>query len=207
MQLNCHKANLESMVTESSLVASFKAFDNFLMRSFILFWALFPLCYAVPALSQESSRAYLYDRPSRWTYDVGAAVGNDQIGSYTEFDLGANWYRSQWLSWRNALFTRFGENYRTLFGLNTSFRGEANFYAKNSSFGAQAYAGPGLQVATLESSAGFAEAGLVFKIGSIYIGGGVKRFRYFQDRSNTFGRFLAKDETQTFLTLSSGGTF
>ncbi|WP_413290534.1 hypothetical protein [Bdellovibrio sp. HCB337] len=146
-------------------------------------------------------------REPMWTYDVGAVAGSDQLGNYTEVQVGANWYQNQWLSWRNALFTRFGSDYDSIFGLDTSIRGELNFNQRNSGFGLQLYAGPGARFATRDSSAGFLEVGALFRVAKIYIGAGVKQMYYMQTREDRFGFPLPKEETQTSFILAGGGRF
>lgn len=142
-----------------------------------------------------------------WTYDFGVAAGNDQLGNYTEMRVGANWYQNQWFSWRNALFSRFGSDYDSIFGLDSSIRGELNFNQRNSGLGLQLYAGPGASFATRDSSAGFLEVGAALRVARIYIGGAVKQMYYMQSREDRFGRPLDKEETQTSFILAGGGNF
>ncbi|MBS1972370.1 MAG: hypothetical protein JSU04_18840 [Bdellovibrionales bacterium] len=163
--------------------------------------------FAANAAAQGTSSWVVPVTTARWTYDVGAAVGTDQLGNYTEIQIGANWHQNQWLAWRNALFTRFGNNYDSIFGLDTSIRGEMNLIKPGSNFGVQLYAAPGARFATRDSSAGFLEAGVTLKLASLYVGGAVKQFYYMQDRQDRFGRDLPNEETQTSLILSGGGTF
>lgn len=146
-------------------------------------------------------------RSPKWTYDVGAMAGTDQLGSYTEIQVGANWYQNQWLSWRNALFSRFGSDYDTIYGLDTEIRGELNFNQRNSGFGLQLYAGPGARFATRDSSAGFLEVGALFRIARIYIGGSVRQLYYMNDREDRLGLPLPKEETQSSFILAGGGSF
>jgi len=170
------------------------------------FFMLILSLFAANASAQGTSRMTSAPQP-RWTYSVGAAVGSDQLGNYTEVQLGASWYQNSWLSWHNVLFSKFGEDYDSVFGLDTSIRGELNLPAERSKFGVQFYAAPGARFATRDNAAGFIEGGVVVKLAALYVGGTVKQFYYMQDREDRFGRNLPREETQTAFILAGGGSF
>ena len=139
---------------------------------------------------------------SRLTYDLGASTGSYGGASYSEINLGLNWYFADWMSWRNAVFTRQGTGQNTS-GLDTSLRFEYNNAGEN--FGVKAFAGPGYRFASKSLSAAFAEAGLVFKLGGISIGAGAKTMVYTSPGEDSVGTTLPKQDTSYFLILGGGG--
>lgn len=156
------------------------------------------LSLAGVAIAQEKSSTAL-------TYDLSASVGNYDSQSYTEINLGLNWYLQQWLIWRNAVFTRFGSNIDSITGLDTSARFAHSVRSSSGGLGIDAFAGPGLRFASSNSNALFGEAGLGFKLGGLYIGAGVKSLYYASERTDSAGRKLPRNDQQIFIILSGGG--
>lgn len=147
-------------------------------------------------------------RPPTFTYDLSASVGSYDGNSYTELNLGLNWFLSEdWLIWRNALFSRFGSGFDTITGLDSSLRFAHRISSDSGTFGINMFAGPGLRFANQNSNAVFGEAGLLFRIGGLQVGGGVKALQYTQTRTDSRGRELSKNDTQFFIILAGGGAF
>jgi hypothetical protein len=156
------------------------------------------------ALAQR--RAQISGRSSKdgmkLTYDLGASAGSYAGQSYSEINLGLNWYFADWVAWRNALFSRFGSGESTS-GLDSSLRFE--YKATGDTFGLQAFAGPGYRFASKSLSAAFAEAGVVFKVGGLSLGAGAKYMHYTSPGEDSTGKTLPKDDTSYFLILGGGG--
>lgn len=144
---------------------------------------------------------------NEFTYDLGGGVGSYYDTSYTEIHVGVNWYVEDWLNWRNAVFTQFGSDINTVWGIDTALLPRTGLYTSGRSFGIELFAGPGLRFATQKSNAIFGEAGIVFTIAGLHIGGGVQALHYFATREDVQGRDLPSDETQLLLILSGSGTF
>lgn len=161
-------------------------------------------CLTLPLASWAQRRASGISSASgsRLTYDLGASTGSYGGTSYSEINLGLNWYFADWMSWRNAVFTRQGQNQNTS-GLDTSLRFEYN--ASGEDFGVRAFAGPGYRFASKSLSAAFAEAGLVFKLGGLSIGAGAKTMMYQNPGEDSSGSTLPKQDTSYFLILGGGG--
>jgi hypothetical protein len=134
----------------------------------------------------------------RITYDLGASGGTYNGNSYSEVDLGVNLYLSRYLAWRNAGFGRFQTGVDNLYGLDTSMRAIAD--ADLGSVGFTAFVGPGFRFVTKGDHVPFVEGGLLFKLGGLAIGGGVKQLAY-----SWLGGSRVND-TQTFFILAGGGS-
>jgi hypothetical protein len=165
------------------------------------------LIYSSASLAQEDEATSSSDL--RFTYDVSASVGSvsNSAGnsSYTEIALGLNSFFSDWFVWRNSGFTRMGQGYDGTYGLDSSARFVLNL--GDSAFGLNAFLGPGYRVILNQStganqtdSAPFAEAGAVFRLGGLNLGGGMKSV------FNSLVRQGSKDDVQYFLILSGGGS-
>lgn len=142
--------------------------------------------------------------PSQLTYDLSAATGSYNNNSYTEINLGLNWSLQDWLTWRNAIFTRQGASMDSVQGLDSSARFSTSMVSEGG-FGFDAFAGPGVRFATRDNNAIFGEAGLVFRLGGLRIGAGAKVLNYTTDRKDSSGSSLSKTDTQYFLILGGGG--
>jgi hypothetical protein len=164
------------------------------------FMALFLLLFgfALPTFAAE--------RPAL-SYDVGGATGSYNGDSYSEIHLGLNWFAQDWMNWRNSLFTQFGSTINTVYGLDSALLFEYSAYTQGRGAGVELFAGPGLRFATEKSNAVFGQAGVIFNLGGLHIGGGVQQLHYTDDRTDKNNYSLPKDETQYFIILSGGGVF
>ncbi|MEK2646428.1 hypothetical protein [Bdellovibrio sp. BCCA] len=144
---------------------------------------------------------------SRVTYDLSGASGTRDDESFSEIHLGLNWYIHDWLNWRNSIFTQFGTDINTVYGLDTAALFNWEAYTQGRGLGIELFAGPGLRFATEDSNAVFGKAGITFGLGGLRLGGGIQAFHYFEDRHDKQDRILNKDETQYFITVSGGGSF
>lgn len=144
-------------------------------------------------------------RDSRMTYDLSASTGSNNGLSYTEINLGLNWFFTDWASWRNAAFSRQGQGMPSVQGLDSSLRFNAAVGSDDRSFGVDAFAGPGIRLATNKYNAAFGEAGVVFRLGGLRLGAGVKALNYFADREID-GVSIPKNENQYFIIIGGGGT-
>lgn len=145
-----------------------------------------------------SASAFAGTRTSDFTYDVGLASASYNGGSYTEADIGLNWYAADWLAWRNAVFGRFQTDVDTAYGLDTSLRAILDVGSPRGGF--TAFVGPGYRLAQHTDTAPFAEEGLVFHLGGVAIGGGAKQIL------NSWNHADHPNDNQYFLILGGGGS-
>ncbi|AHI06731.1 hypothetical protein BDW_11155 [Bdellovibrio bacteriovorus W] len=141
------------------------------------------------------------------TYDVSGTSGTQEGKTYSEAHLGLNWHVSDWFNWRNSVFSRFGTDFPTVYGLDTEALFKLEAYTQKRNLGVEFYIGPGARIASEQYNAGFGKAGITFQLAGIRIGGGVQALHYLEDRFDNEGNLLKQDEVQTFITLSGGGTF
>lgn len=141
------------------------------------------------------------------SYDLSGSAGSRDGESYSEIHLGLNYFPVNWFNWRNSVFTQFGSQMNTVYGLDTAGLFNYEFYNSSRTLGIELYAGPGLRFASENSNAAFGVAGITFGLGGLRIGGGVQQFQYFEDRKDKNDFTLNKSETQYFITLSGGGSF
>ncbi len=153
-----------------------------------------------------SMSAYAQSASSNLSYDLSGGVGSYDGNSYTEIDLGLNWYLQNWLIWRNSIFTQFGSSINTVYGLDTAAIFGTGFYTSSSKFGVEVFAGPGLRFANEDASGYFGKAGLTFAIGNLRIGGGAQVTKYYSTRRDKYGFKMPDEEVQYFITLSGGGS-
>jgi hypothetical protein len=132
------------------------------------------------------------------TFDLGASLGSVNDVHYTEANLGLNLYFYEWLAWRNALFGRFASGEETIWGLDSSVRGVLNL--GGGALGLTAFAGPGYRFINKGDNAPLVEAGIVFRLAGIALGGGAKTI------INSAVRDGAPNDTQYFLILAGGGS-
>ena len=144
-----------------------------------------------------SSVAFGADRAGSLTYDLGASSGKAGDGTYTEAQLGLNWYAQNWLAWRNALFGRFQTDVDTAYGLDTSLRLIGDLGAER--FGVTAFVAPGYRVASGTDSAPFTEEGVLLHLGGLTIGGGAKQIY------DSWIHSGEGNDNQYFLILGGGG--
>lgn len=172
-----------------------------LLVIFSLFLGAFAQARSMPTIPST------YSSPTKFTYDVGAATGTENNNSYTEIRVSLNWFASEWLNWRNSLFTRMGSNVQSVNGLDSSLLATYTAITDGGGLGIRAFVGPGVRIASQNNNAATAEAGVIFKLGGIELGGGAKYLSYFNTRQDTLGASLPKDETQYFIVLAGGGGF
>ncbi|MGZ3742787.1 MAG: hypothetical protein ACXWRE_06465 [Pseudobdellovibrionaceae bacterium] len=141
------------------------------------------------------------------SYDVSASSGTENSNTYSELKLNLNWYMNDWLNWKNGIFSRFGSNIQSVSGLDSALLAAVGASSAEDTFGVQVFAGPGVRLASAENSAATAEAGIVFKLGGINLGGGAKYLSYFSTRKDLAGISLPPNETQYFIVLAGGGSF
>lgn len=171
------------------------------------------LCAGILSLSdlswaQKAVRGVASSGSSRVTYDLSASFGTYNEKTYNEINLGLNWFLADWLNWRNSLFSRFGGDIDTVSGLDSSARFQGSLESDGGSFGIHAFLGPGVRLASQNYNAVFGEAGLIFKLGGLKIGGGVKSLYYFSDRQDSKTNLtLPKNDNQVFIILSGSGSF
>lgn len=144
------------------------------------------------------------DRPT-FTYDLGASVGTYNEASYTEIQLGLNWYIFEYLNWRNAAFSRFGSEIKSASGLDSSARLTYSSGPSDSGLGFGVFAGPGYRISNSENSGVFGEAGLTLRAGGLAIGAAVKTIQYNSPGKDTSGRDLARTDTVVSIILAGGG--
>lgn len=163
----------------------------------ILVLPLFVLCFSFRAHAESESRL---------TYDLSGSSGTRDGASYSEIHLGLNWYLSDWFNWRNSLFTQYGTNIKTVSGLDSEALLKLDAYTQSRNLGIEFYAGPGVRLADQKSNAIFGKAGVTLALGGIRLGGGVQALHYLEERVDSNNNPLNKDEVQTFITLSGGGS-
>jgi hypothetical protein len=149
----------------------------------------------------------LPDTHPTFSYDVSASSGTENSNTYSELKINLNWYLTDWLNWKNGIFSRFGSNIQGVNGLDSALLATFDATTEDKSFGVQAFTGPGIRLASADNNAVTAEAGVIFKLGGISLGGGTKYLSYFKTREDSAGVSLPKDETQYFVVLSGGGSF
>ncbi len=141
------------------------------------------------------------------TYDLGASVGSYNGNSYSELTFGLNAYLTDFMIWRNALFTRFGSNIDSVTGLDTSIRFFYDSRPEAGSLGITLFAGPGYRISAEKNSAFFAEGGAVLKVVGLSLGGGMKSMIYTNPGKDSKGVDLPKSDTIYFIILAGGGVF
>lgn len=133
----------------------------------------------------------------RLTFDLGASGGSSGAVSYTEVEFGLNAYFSEWLAWRNAVFGRFPSTGSSIYGLDSSVRGILGLSAAIG--GVTIFAGPGVRFPNQGAVTPFAEAGLVFRLAGLALGGGAKAI------FNSWVQSGVSNDTQYFIILAGGG--
>lgn len=138
-------------------------------------------------------------RPFRkLTFDLGFSAGQSNSTSYTEMNLGINYYFYRWLALRGSFFGRFIEGADNINGLDVSTRGIWAAGLGNQ-FAMTTFAGPGFRVLSDEGVFPFLEGGLILRFFGMTLGGGVKSV--FINDSNG-----QREDRQYFLVLSGGGS-
>lgn len=182
--------------------------SNIQKISILLFVCLFSI--KLFAVGKKSISAQTTNHNLGLSYDLSASSGNYNGLSYTEITLGLNWEISDWLIWRNAIFNRSGSKSTTVtidpvYGLDSSLRFSTSFHSEAGGLGFEAFAGPGVRLASQKASAMFGEAGFILHLGGLSVGAGLKSLQYFQTESDSSGVSLPKSDTQTFIVISGSG--
>lgn len=141
-----------------------------------------------------------------FTYDVSASSGTENNNTYSEVKLNLNWFLTDWLNWKNGVFTRFGSKVQSVSGLDSSLLASYDVKNESGTLGFQTFVGPGVRLASADNNAATAEAGVIFTLGGVRLGGGAKYLSYFKTREDENRTELPKNETQYFIVLSGGGS-
>lgn len=165
----------------------------------------FAICCAIlfGANSAHAARAQVY-HPTL-SYDLSGSSGTYGDLTYSEIQLGLNWYVVDWLNWRNSVFTRFGSKIDTVTGIDTALLATTEAFTEGGGLGIRAFAGPGYRIANRDNSAVFGEAGLVFALGGLHLGVGLKSLYYNSPRVDSNGYVYPKNDNQIFLIIGGGG--
>lgn len=146
------------------------------------------------------------DHPT-FSYDLGASTGTYNDKSYSEIQLGLNWYMSEYFIWRNAIFSRFGSEIDSVAGLDTSLRANYEMKTDDGGMALGVFGGPGYRISKTENSGIFGEAGVKVRAGGLALGVGVKSLTYTSPGNDINGNKLPKRDTTVFLILAGGGAF
>lgn len=176
------------------------------MRRTLLATGVFLFISSQAAARSMPSMRSIPDSHPTFTYDMNLSSGTENNKTYSEVKVNLNWYLTDWLNWRNGVFTRFGSDVQSVSGLDSSLLAAYDVKNDSGTLGFQAFAGPGVRVASADNSAATAEAGVIFTLGGIKIGGGAKYLSYFKTREDQNNIALPKDETQYFIVLAGGGS-
>lgn len=140
-------------------------------------------------------------------YDIGVSSGENSGFSYTEIQLGLNWYATDYLIWRNAAFSKFGSEIDSTGGLDTSVRLAYDMTTEDGELGLGVFAGPGYRISDKQNSGVFGEAGVKVKALGFLLGLGVKSITYNSPGRAPDGTPFDKRDTTTFIILGGGGAF
>lgn len=145
----------------------------------------------------ESDREPVEEDYAKFTWDLGFSSGTTAGETYSEANVGLNYFIKHWLAWRNALFGRFIKP-ENIYGLDSSLR---LFYSLGlgDKSSLTLFGGPGYRFVTKGLNVPFAEGGLVTRLGSFTLGVGAKTFFTQMVQSG------AEPDTQYFIILAGGG--
>lgn len=168
----------------------------FLTLSFVLFSQI---SYAqnTAAGSVENDKPFV-------EMDVSGSSGNYNGQTYTEMHLGVNLNFTEWLTWRNTGFKRFGSTAaQETTGIDSSLRLGVD---KKFDLGAiKLFAGPGYRWSSPSTkNALFAEAGAAVQLGGLTLGAGAKYLRYDSAQFDSAGRETKRDDMNYFITVAGG---
>ena len=114
------------------------------------------------------------DSGGRWLIDLSAATGEANNRTYSEANLGVNYYFSEWLAWRNAGFYRFVSEADDFYGLDSSARLRLRVPLGLKS-GFTLFGGGGYRFPNIGRAAPLAEGGLILRVAGVSLGGGVRK--------------------------------
>lgn len=155
---------------------------------------------AAPALAQSTSR-----KTPLVNVDISGSSGNYNGRTYSEVHLGVNLNFTDWLTWRNAAFKRFGSGGTEddITGLDSSMRFSVNAPFSGGAF--RFFLGPGYRWADpSKKNAAFAEAGVGLSAGKFSVSAGAKYLKYDQVQYASNGVETKRDDLSYFLTLGGG---
>lgn len=169
------------------------------MKKVIL--AVFVICFPLQMLFAQSTskKVPLFD------LDISGSSGNYNGRTYSEVHLGVNLNFTDWLTWRNSAFKRFGSGGTEddITGLDSSLRLVLNTPFDGGAF--RFFLGPGYRWADPSTkNAGFAEAGLGITVGKFSVSAGAKYLKYDKVQYASNGLETKRDDLSYFLTLSGG---
>lgn len=159
--------------------------------------------YRQPARMESSQEG----SDSKFTWDIGGSTGSYNGLSYTEINLGLNWSFSDYLVWRNALFSRVRQGSETVNGLDSSLRLQYTLASEDGGVALSLFGGPGYRVATRDASAAFVEAGAEGKLGGLRVGASAKMIFLPNPGTDVNGDSLPKQDIVYTITLSGNGAF
>ena len=130
--------------------------------------------------------------------DIGGSSGNYNGRTYTELNLGVNLNFTEWLTWRNSAFKRFGNSgEKDVTGLDSTLRLISTTPFTGGAF--RIFGGAGYRFADpSDNNALVGEGGLGFSFGRFGLGAGAKYLKYDQTQ---------KDDISYFFTVSGGTGF
>lgn len=171
-----------------------------LAKKILLLGLVFSVFISEQTLAAEMDSNY-------FTYDIGASTGSSGGRTYSELNLGLNYWFTPALAWRNSIFGRQVEDNDatpdidekdTIYGLDTSIRGR-HYFEFSESTGMTIFVGPGYRFQNKGENVPIGEGGLLFRLGSLSVGGSVKALLYELVDPNR------KTEVQYSIILSGGG--
>jgi len=178
-----------------------------LRRKSFLVLLVFLLPLVASAQTQRRQKAVQPQEEPQWSWDIGLAAGSYDSYSYTEIDLGLNDRFMSPFNWRNVLWDRFGNTTIDAAGLDSSIRYEFSDASPGSRAGFRFFIGPGVRVSSPQYSGGFGELGLIFRLGGLNLGAGIKDLYYWSPgKDPNTGAPMPTSDLMYFIILSGGGT-
>lgn len=161
---------------------------------------------ASSAFAQKKSSRTLSQKPLV-DVDLGVAAGSYNGSSYSEINLGVNLNFTEWLTWRNSGFRRFGSNgAKDITGLDSTLRLISTNPFDGGSFRLFAGAGYRFTDAT-DKNALIGEGGLGLQLGGFGLGAGAKYLKYDKTQYDVNGVETKGDDLIYFFSLMGGTGF
>lgn len=133
------------------------------------------------------------------TFDVGGSSGSSNGSTtYTEVQLGVNYFVQPWLKWRNAPFYRIHGTQPAAYGLDSSLLGTTSLPLSEGT-SANVGLGGGYRLINTGKSAPFAEGTAGINVAGVRIQGSVKRV------FNSVVRKGAREDTIYSITFGGSG--
>lgn len=168
----------------------------------IIFYSLF---FLYPALALSAPSSSVSAGVPFFDLDISGSSGNYNGRTYSEVHLGLNLNFTEWLTWRNSAFKRFGSGGKEddITGLDSSLRLNINTPFTGGTF--KFFVGPGYRWADPSNkNAAFAEGGVGGSVGRFTVGAGAKYLRYDKVQLNSAGAETKRDDLSYFITLAGG---